>query len=480
MDLLDLIKSRGQKLTEFAYGINTGDVFAKNMQDCVGDEVCYRIGAKGNVSFNDAVKRAGNTLTYHNPDMVVKDIYGDDDTVKKITHDQELVLPKNTLMVFKHTLTTPKKDRDGDILRTSGAVPDPKMLLLWQHVHTLPIGKSLKVFKHDNEELVMISAIVDMNELAHDAAVMVDNDMGRFSHGFRAMEFEAMKDNEGGGFDVKRFEIMEESLVSVPANTDAEVQEIILDLVEGGKLTSAAFKSQGESIRSKRAKQLGYTGEVDEKSGSGCGCGGKGTSEEADVPADEEHKAGSEDSEVKGDDHDKDDHDKDKEKDKTCPKCGKEMTEGKCKACGYMENHDKDKDDKDDKSTDSWDEEKSFDDIKYGAVLSKANLKALTEVAEDLKEIHGACSTRSGKALCNKAYTSIMGVVKSASKEEEKEEDKSTETETGVTPSAQKAFEEFLKYASDEEIDRMRKTTEALMVIKQRDVETEEALRLLK
>ena len=130
------------------------------------------------------------------------------------------------------------------------------MLLLWQHVHTLPIGKMIQVAQQNSKRLKLISAIVDVNELAHDAAVMVDNDMARFSHGFRALEFTEIKgDGEDGpsGFDVKRFEIMEESMVSVPANPDADTDEVMLSLVEGGKLTSPLMREVGKTIRDRRA-----------------------------------------------------------------------------------------------------------------------------------------------------------------------------------------------------------------------------------
>jgi hypothetical protein len=88
---------------------------------------------------------------------------------------------------------------------------------------------------------------------------MTDNGMGRFSHGFRALEFTETKARdglEGSGFDVTKFEIMEESLVSVPANVDAQTEEVLLSLVEGGKLTSPIMKRVGRSIRDKRAIQV--------------------------------------------------------------------------------------------------------------------------------------------------------------------------------------------------------------------------------
>lgn len=249
--LLKAIKERSDKQTEFGYGIMTADRYVRNMQQLVGLDTCYRYASTRKMSFDDAIRKASQTLVYSNPEMVVQE--------KANLSENKLALegieiPKNTLMVFKHVLTTPRKDRDGDVLRTEGALIDPKMLLLWQHVHTLPIGKMLAIAEHNSKRLTLLSCIVDGCELSHDAAVMVDNDMARFSHGFRALEFTELKEHEGeptspGGFDIKRFEIMEESIVSVPSNADAEVNEVLLSLVEGGKLTSGIMKEYGKTLR---------------------------------------------------------------------------------------------------------------------------------------------------------------------------------------------------------------------------------------
>lgn len=255
--LLAEINSRQEKRTEFNYGILTADRYVKTVQDCVGSEICYRYACTKSTSFDDVLKKSTKTLTYNNPEMKTQDIYDLTKFHRLDINDDQIELPKNTLMVFRHILTTPRKDRDGDILRTKGATVDPNMLLLWNHVHTLPTGKMLGIAEHSSKLLSLFSAIIDMNELCHDAAVMIDNKMGRFSHGFRALDFDKMKEEEGrttspGGFDIKLFEIMEESIVTVPSNTDSETQEILLSLVEGGKLTSPIMKSFGKSIREHR------------------------------------------------------------------------------------------------------------------------------------------------------------------------------------------------------------------------------------
>ena len=181
-DLLKAIRARNGKKTQFNYGIMTADRYVKTVSDAIGLDSSYRFMAKEQTSFNDVMEKASQTLVYSNEDMLVEE--------KGVGGVDGIELPKNTLMVFRHVLTTPRKDRDGDVLRTEGMNPDPKMLLLWQHVHTLPIGKMLRVVEHNTKVLRIVSCIVDMNALCHDAAVMVDNDMGRFSHGFRAVRFD--------------------------------------------------------------------------------------------------------------------------------------------------------------------------------------------------------------------------------------------------------------------------------------------------
>jgi hypothetical protein len=350
--LLKAIRERQQKNTEFNGGILTADRYVTTIRDCIGSDACNKFaGCSRSTSFEDLVRKAAKTLTYNNPDMVVDDLYSRPDEWKgfKLQDGTTLELPEKTLMVFKHTLTTPRKDRDGDIMRTQGAKPDPKMLLLWQHVHTLPIGKLITVVDHNSKRLTVISAIVDMNELCHDSAVMIDSKMGRFSHGFRAMEFSQIKDVEDGdgegGFDIKLFEIMEESLVSVPSNTDAEVEDVLLSLTEGGKLKSSLMKSVGKSIREKKPKSVSVgtdvgalkialdikvNGQSIESGDRGkstktkcagdqaCGCG-------CQNPAGAPEKTNADAGKEKGTDD---------EKVMVCPKCGETLQNGNCPKCG--------------------------------------------------------------------------------------------------------------------------------------------------
>jgi hypothetical protein len=608
MELIDLVKNRQSAGAEFNYGILTADRYVSNLSDCVGTDLCYRYGCRGNVSFDDAVKRARRTLTYSNPDLIPVDVYHHLDELGDIE------LPKNTLMVFKHILTTPRRDRDGDILRTKGAQPDPNMLLLWQHVHTLPIGKALGVVEHTADRLVMLSAVIDMNELSHDAAVMIENKMGRFSHGFKALEFEKIKQGKadqakptGGGFDVKRFEIMEESLVSVPANIDAETIDVMLPLIEADKLSSSIMKSFGKTLRSKLPVQS--TGvdledqdvdETDEKgSGGGCGCGGTGGKCDCKKPpksapketseSDDKEQPGKTDSDDKGlmcpkcedaylkdgtcpkcgykakaEDKDEDEPeekaqtpseapedsetDSEKESDK-CPKCKIEIGKGgTCPDCGHRSSKETEalsletlqnllskaalEELGEGEDADSyphleatfeksavfsvgskhyrydWDcnpqgckltnkvevsrdiefrpmaEEpvKGLQDVliltKAGRVLSKTNYELVKEIHDDLNELHGHCSTRSGKALCSKCSSTAKTILESASKGASVEETKASKSPDPETE-AQALATKFLSIASEAQIAKMGTIIETLGGIRKQRELTENCLKMI-
>ncbi len=258
--LINEIKSRS-KQTQFGRGILTADRYVRTLADAAGLDVCYRYGSKGTTSFDDVMRKAARTLVYSNDEMDLEEKATSTHEFKGLMEGAKegVALPKNTLMLFRHKLSTSMEDRDKDIVHSKGLNLDPKMLLLWQHIHTMPLGPYLYTVSQDNKSVRVVSAIVDMNATTHDAAVMVDNGMGRFSHGFKAVSFEKRKDVKGketGGFEIHEAEVMEESLVSVPANIGADMEEVLLSLIEGGKLTSPIMKSVGKTLRGHTPKQV--------------------------------------------------------------------------------------------------------------------------------------------------------------------------------------------------------------------------------
>ncbi|KKM08380.1 hypothetical protein LCGC14_1724330, partial [marine sediment metagenome] len=258
--LIDQIRTR-KKQTEFERGILTADRYVRTLADAAGLDMCYKYLSNRSASFDDVIQKASRTLVYSNDEMELEERASSVSEFKALMEGAKegVELPKNTLMVFRHKLTTSMEDRDKDILHSDGMKLDPKMLLLWQHIHTMPLGPYLYTVSQDDKSVRVVSAIIDMNKTTHDAAVMIDNGMGRFSHGFKATSFEKRKDEKGkltGGFEVHEAEVMEESLVSVPANIGAETEEVLLSLIEGGKLTSPIMKSVGRSIRGHLGKQF--------------------------------------------------------------------------------------------------------------------------------------------------------------------------------------------------------------------------------
>jgi len=400
--LLAEIKTRQEKKTSFNYGILTADRYVKAVQECAGSDLCYRYASTNSTSFNDVLEKASNTLTYSNTEMECEDIYSLNKFHRLDINDDQVELPKNTLLAFRHILTTPKKDRDGDIMRTQGAVVDPKMLMLWNHVHTLPIGKMIGVAEHTSKVLSLFSVIIDMNELSHDSAVMIESGMGRFSHGFRALDFEKFKEEQGrltspGGFDVKSFEIMEETLASVPSNTDAETQEIFLSLVEGGKLTSPIMKSFGKTIRRKRPVVIQNTIWIDDQGN---------ISQEND---DDKSGTGIDETKREG-----------------C-ECGKTPC-----SCSPKETND---DNTNNKEQETKNSEVKTDETKAGRAISKANFKKLDDVREDLKTIHKQhISTKTGRVVCEICIKKLDEVMKSVHKDEDSvHEDEERSAEVTVT-----------------------------------------------
>lgn len=224
--LLNCINGRKGSQCQFGYGITTASQYVKQFAEHCGDvdSLARSVGGMSNLAH--AVKESENMLVYANPDMVIEAKATSSAFDEVLPKDSDIEVPKNTLMLLRHVVTTPSVDRDNDILRTEGATVDPKMVLLWQHMPLFPIGKRLLTVEHTKDTLRMVTALVDINDLTNDIAKMVEADILRFSHGFRALEFNERKvsDGQSPGFEITKYEIMEASLVSVPSNKDAEME----------------------------------------------------------------------------------------------------------------------------------------------------------------------------------------------------------------------------------------------------------------
>jgi len=272
---LDLVKSRDGSLEQFGYGITTADRYVRQIRMCAGNEACASMltsEVAGATSWSDMIKRAEQRPVYCNEDMTIdgNKIVTNSSDFQKIV-GPEIELPTNTLMVFRNFITTPRRDRDGDILETGGARPDEKMPLLWQHLHEFPIGRMVNIVTHDANQLLVNSAIID-SPLGNDTAQLIEFEALRISHGFLPLEWENLDQKDAGdhpfpGFRITSFEIMEESTVSVPSNVDAVITNF-----SRAKFTSGIVKGWAKHFYDNRPTLVQSGLNLDDKGGK-CACG---------------------------------------------------------------------------------------------------------------------------------------------------------------------------------------------------------------
>lgn len=125
--------------------------------------------------------------------------------------------------------TTPSPDRMGDILEPLGAEYAAEIPALWQHNHHEPVGH-VQLGKATSKGIPFTIRMVKTDEPGilkdrlDEAWQSVKLQLVKaVSVGFRALEYALM---EGGGIRFLKFEILELSLVTVPANADCTITSI--------------------------------------------------------------------------------------------------------------------------------------------------------------------------------------------------------------------------------------------------------------
>lgn len=236
----NLSRIQQDRKTQFGYGIRTAADYVGGVLECLDDDLCRAIKlGSGTCPTFDAtatLKEAAARLTYSNDEMTHDTPLTSACDIDDYCKAHRVKRPPYTLMVMEFVVTTPKKDRDGDILRTDGAQLDPASPGLWQHMSAMPLGRTLRTVVQNSKRLKIAGSIID-SQLGADTALLVDHGALRISHGFRPLKFEKLEGEDEHGFDVKEFEVMEWSVVSVPSNTDA-----VITAFSRGKLTDPLVK----------------------------------------------------------------------------------------------------------------------------------------------------------------------------------------------------------------------------------------------
>lgn len=143
-------------------------------------------------------------------------------TVKKVGGDQRTITG---------IATTPTPDRMGDIVEPKGIQFKNPMPLLWQHRHDQPVGEVR--FKKPTDDGIEFEAQIQKSEGVQSETLRNRLDeawesvqlglVRGVSIGFIPLEFNFMKD---GGLRIEKSEVMELSLVTIPANAEATILQV--------------------------------------------------------------------------------------------------------------------------------------------------------------------------------------------------------------------------------------------------------------
>lgn len=140
--------------------------------------------------------------------------------IKAVSDDERLI---------EGIATTPSTDRMGDVIEPMGARFAAELPLLWQHNHSEPVGH-VKFGKPTPQGIPFTARIAKIAEEG-EVKALVDKAwqsvkarlVRAVSIGFRPIEYSLM---EGGGVRFLESEILELSLVTVPANSDCTITQI--------------------------------------------------------------------------------------------------------------------------------------------------------------------------------------------------------------------------------------------------------------
>ncbi len=128
--------------------------------------------------------------------------------------------------IIKGLASTPAPDRSNDIVDPLGAVFKLPIPLLSQHDHSKPIGEvtDAKVTKNGIEFTAKIAKGLDYVDTAW-TQIKLGLIKG-VSVGFRPIEYEEFKNDNGYGIKFKKWEWFELSAVTIPANSQATISMI--------------------------------------------------------------------------------------------------------------------------------------------------------------------------------------------------------------------------------------------------------------
>lgn len=259
MSLASLIRAGRRGVKNARLGV-LGD-YLRRLRSAIGnDEQMAKEFGTSVPAIDAAIKSAKGHLTWFDPEHASPVAVGTKDGSVPTWTGQRLskaegseALAEGSILDFECIATTARRDRDGDVLEPKGAIVDPKLPLLWQHMPFSPIGRMTTLLDQDEKRVAMRCCVLD-TLLGRDAAVLIKGGALRISHGFAPIEYNPLKDDAGkdmGGWRISKYAMMEVSVVSIPSNVDAEITAF-----SGGKLHHPIVKGWCETLFRNRTKTV--------------------------------------------------------------------------------------------------------------------------------------------------------------------------------------------------------------------------------
>lgn len=206
---LTAVKGRTDRISK--KGLRLASDYLSGVRSCLGNDACScKLPDMDGADWTKALAEAEQKLVF----------VDDSPLIFKSSDFAILEKTPGAVADFAATLTTSTKDRDRDVLESAGAELDVKMPLLWMHMPFQPMGKMVAKLHQDTKSVKVHYAIAD-TPLGNDGAVLAEFGALRMSHGFVPKKFEPLPGDDG--YHVKEFYIYEGSLVSIPANPEAEI-----------------------------------------------------------------------------------------------------------------------------------------------------------------------------------------------------------------------------------------------------------------
>ena len=157
---------------------------------------------------------------------------------------------------FTGIASTPTPDRARDTINPQGAQFTLPLVLLWQHNHDSPIGHVTAATIEDSGITIEAGITQPTAEMPaglssrlREAWSSIKSGLVRgLSIGFVPTDFSP---TENGGMDIKAWDWMELSAVTIPANTDASIQTV--KHLAAPTHTGYALRSTHYALRQKHA-----------------------------------------------------------------------------------------------------------------------------------------------------------------------------------------------------------------------------------